>query len=58
METLLVKVDRMLKQDIGEVSLVGLDGLNNTFICFRSALKPYTGQIYQFLKEALDNKEY
>lgn len=58
MEVLLVKADRMLKQDIGEVSLIGLDGLSNTFICFRSALKPFTGRIYQFLKEALDNKEY
>jgi hypothetical protein len=58
METLLVKVDRMFKQDIGEVSLIGLDGLSSTFICFQSALKPFTGQIYQFLKEALDNKEY
>jgi hypothetical protein len=58
METLLVKVQRMLKQDIGEVALAGLDGLSNTVTCFGSALKPYTAQLCQFLKEALDNKEY
>lgn len=58
METLIIKVQRMLKQDIAEVALAGLDGLSNTFICFGPTLKPYTSQLCQFLKEVLDNKEY